>query len=57
MSSEPDGRPANHKDRLCDMCHQPMIGIMRESEPCPPRRICNPCGGIPIKYDDNGDPK
>lgn len=57
MSSEPEGGPANHKDRLCDMCHQPMIGIMRESEPCPPRRICNPCGGIPIKYDDNGDPK
>ena len=45
------GRPPTHKDRLCDLCHQPMIGIMRDSEPRPPRRVCDPCGGSPIRYD------
>lgn len=43
-------RGARAVDRLCDLCHQPMIGIMRASEERTPRQICNECGGIPCKY-------
>lgn len=41
-------RAANYHDRLCDKCHQPMIGVMRVSGDKAPRKICYPCGGKPI---------
>jgi len=48
-------RAALDVDRLCDECHKPMIGIMKTSDPAPPRRICAKCGGniISPKKDDN----
>lgn len=42
-----DERQPNTFDRLCDECGEPMIGIMKQSEPAPPRKICAPCGGSP----------
>lgn len=37
--------------RKCELCHYPMEGIMRGSDP-PPRYICQPCGGIPASNKD-----
>lgn len=50
---EMNARNATPYDRLCDTYHQPMIGIMRQSEPKPPRRICEPCGGYRIVYHED----
>lgn len=47
-------RPASEFDRLCDDCHLPMIGIMKQSGEKTPRKICAKCGGdiIVQKEDD-----
>ena len=47
---QPIPRRATHLDRLCDICHQPMIGIMRISGSKAPRRIGECCDGIPVTY-------
>ncbi len=39
-----------HLYRLCDVCHQPMIGILRSSGDRTPRRIGDCCEGVPITH-------
>lgn len=46
-------RPANANDRLCDVCKQPMIGIMKGPRP-PIRKICECCEEPPA-YDFDED--
>ncbi len=36
--------------RLCDLCHQPMVGILRVSGDSTPRRIGECCDGVPITH-------
>lgn len=47
---EPTSRKATHQDRLCDICNQPMIGIMRVSGDKAPRRIGDCCDGVPCTH-------
>ena len=45
MSEAQPDRDAMPCDRLCNDCGNPMIGIMKVSDPKPPRKICSDCGG------------
>lgn len=47
MNETPQRKP-KPCDRLCDLCNQPMIGIMRVSCEHTPRKVCDPCGGRAI---------
>ena len=50
-------REESEVDRLCDECRKPMTGILKVSDPSPPRKVCAKCGGDIIlpKEDDDGD--